>query len=170
MDADWYVRAQGAVGGRRCVRQSLVGVCAGRQHTLYFLIRDRSRRTKRQGGEKRGYCANTSDKDADKPRVQHPNPSRKSARITCSPGSFPVPTFPPYCTLALHNQSISQRPTQWPNYLTGYDMTDYNNYSNNYIYAESNYATPRFHGVALLMEGRRTDWIWALYMGGKPRD
>lgn len=44
----------------------LGGVYEGRQHTLYFLIRDRSRREQKQGGEKRVPHNKASDKDADR--------------------------------------------------------------------------------------------------------
>ena len=88
MEPDWYVRARSAaaplVAGDARGRK-IRWVCArgGSIHS-YFLIRETGAGgTKSEEEEKKRvphrHTHGTSDKDADSPRGQHPNPSRKGS-------------------------------------------------------------------------------------------
>ena len=92
MQPDWYVRARGAVGGRRCAGR----VCArGGSNTQYtFRYETGAGEPKMQGGVGT-LCALVHDKDTDTDELRglHPNLSRKLAPITCLSGvSVHVPT------------------------------------------------------------------------------
>lgn len=85
MQPDWYVRARGAVGGRRCAGR----VCARGGSILSDTRQEQESQNARRGR----YLVYDKDTDTDELRGRHPNLSRKLAPITCLSGvSVHVPT------------------------------------------------------------------------------
>src|SRR6266404_5089219 len=89
------------------------GVYEGRQHTLYVLMRDRSRRYQTARRRKKGYRTNT-DKDTADSHASKSVHVVGTRHVSTSHSQLSHPTLWLQCTVY-----DSQGPTQWPDYLAG---------------------------------------------------